>query len=118
MALQNPRRTSATWDQRTYEVLSAVLNEGETALGVTNPALTGTWGYQSGTSGTVNIGASVRVAMITAAAGSGGGSFTINGGSSVTIPANSSITISPRGILVAPTLVFTSTSAYFVETVE
>lgn len=118
MALQNPRRTSATWDQRTYEVLAAVLNAEETALGVTDPALSGTWGYQSGTNGTVNIGADVRVSMITAAAAETAASFTINGGSTITVPANSSITIAPRGVLVAPTLVFTGTSAYFVETVE
>ena len=47
-----------------------------------------------------------------------GGSFTVNGGAAITIPANQQFTLEPRGNLVAPTLVFTSTTAYVVEYVS
>lgn len=82
------------------------------------PDLSGTWGYDSGTSGSVTIGAGKRVLQITAVAGALGATMTINGGSTATIPALTSITLEPRGNLTAPALVFTGTTAYFVEHVS
>lgn len=76
----------------------------------------GTWGYVAGVSGTVVIAAGRRVLGI-AAYSSAGGTLTINGGDSVVIPAASAIGISPKGNLVAPTLIFTGTTSYFVESV-
>lgn len=84
----------------------------------------GDWGYASGTSGTVDIPAGCRVLQITAIALGSAGSLTINGGSSIVLPydgtdhVSSSITITPKGNLVAPTIVFTSTDGYFVEYVS
>lgn len=74
----------------------------------------GVFSYDSGTSGTVNVGAGKRVIAI-AAHSTAGGSMTINGGSTITIPANVSINIDIQGTLVAPTLVFTLTDTFFVE---
>ena len=82
------------------------------------PALSGTWGYDAGGSGSVTIGAGKRVLQITAVAGGLGATLTINGGATVTIPALASITIEPRGNLTAPSLVFTGTSGYFLEHVS
>lgn len=76
----------------------------------------GSWGYSAGVSGTVNVAANRRVIGI-AAHSIVGGSLTINGGDSVIIPANGQIAIQPKGNLVAPTLVFTATSSYFIESV-
>jgi hypothetical protein len=74
----------------------------------------GTFSYDSGVSGTVNVGAGKRVIAI-AAHSTVGGSMTINGGSTITIPANVSMNIDIQGTLVAPTLVFTNTDTFFVE---
>lgn len=82
------------------------------------PDLAGTWGYESGVSGSAIIGAGKRVLQITAVAGALGATMTINGGATVTIPALTSITIEPKGNLTAPSLVFTGTSGYFVEHVS
>lgn len=81
------------------------------------PDLVGTWGYHAGISGTEVIPAGQRVIGIAAHA-TVAGSMTINGGDSVPIPAQSGIAIQPVGQLVAPTLVFTSTDGYFVETLS
>lgn len=81
------------------------------------PDLTGTWDYQAGVSGIETIGAGQRVIGIAAHAGIVAGSMTINGGDVIPIPANSSISISPQAQLVAPTIVFTGTTSFFVETV-
>lgn len=74
----------------------------------------GVWGYKSGVSGTPTIPANAKILQITAASVVGG-SLTINGGDTVTLPPNGSISIEPKGNLVTPTVVFTNTSAYFVE---
>ena len=79
--------------------------------------VTGTWGYAAGTSGTVTIPAGGKVLQISATSLLGG-SFTVNGGAAITIPANQQFTLEPRGNLVAPTLVFTSTTAFVVEYVS
>lgn len=84
------------------------------ALNTRTPQLVGTWGYAAGTSGTPTIGAGKRVISITAFASSAG-SMTINGGDSIPLPANLAVSIAPLGNLVNPTLVFTSTSSFFVE---
>lgn len=80
------------------------------------PDLTGTWAYDAGVSGVEVIGAGRRVIGIAAHAGILAGSMTINGGDVIPVPANSSITINPYGQLVAPTIVFTGTDSYFIET--
>lgn len=81
------------------------------------PALTGTWSYYAGASGTVVVSAGQRVIGIAAHATTAG-TLTINGGQSVPIPAGSGIAIAPFGNLTAPTLVLTGTDSYFVETVS
>lgn len=95
---------------------------GNTSLSSLNnktPDLSGTWGYGAGLSGTLVVAANKRIMSITAtAAPLVPASMTINGGQTITIPAGTSITIQPRANLIAPTLVFTTTSAYFVEFIE
>jgi hypothetical protein len=77
----------------------------------------GSWGYSAGVNGTVVVGTGKRVNGITAYSAAGG-TLTINGGDSVLIPAGSAIDISPRGNLVAPTIVFSAgVTSYFIETV-
>lgn len=94
-------------------------NASLSSLDAKTPDESGTWGYNAGTSGTVAVAANKRVLAITATAPPLlGATMTINGGQTITIPAGTSITIQPRANLTAPTLVFTSTSAYFVEFVE
>lgn len=92
--------------------VSLQANQSVTVPGI--PNLTGTWDYNAGTSGTVAIGAGKRVIGI-AAHSATGGTLTINGGATVTIPAGVGVSLEPRAQLVAPTLVFTTTDAYFVE---
>lgn len=84
---------------------------------VTDANVTGTWGYAAGTSGTVNVPAGAKVLQISATS-TLGGSFTVNGGAAITIPANQQFTLEPRGNLVAPTVVFTSTASYVIEYVS
>ena len=85
------------------------------------PDLSGTWGYHAGTSGTLTMTGSKRVLKITAIAQGAAGSFTINAGDTITLPYNSTdktasaLTIEPKGNLVSPEIIFTSTDAYFVE---
>jgi hypothetical protein len=79
--------------------------------------VTGTWGYLAGVSGTVNVPAGGKVLQISAASLLGG-SFTVNGGAAITIPANQQFTLEPRGNLVAPTIVFSTTASYVVEYVS
>lgn len=78
----------------------------------------GVWGYTSGVQGTATIPVGARVLQLSAVAGASGATMTINGGDTVTIPALASITIEPKGNLTAPSLVFTSTTGYFVEYVS
>lgn len=77
----------------------------------------GTWAYYSGTSGTVNVTAGQRVTAITCHS-TVGGTLTIAGGSTITIPANTSFADNPQGNIMAPTIVFTNTDAYFIEVVS
>lgn len=76
----------------------------------------GTWSYASGITGTVAVPALTRVVGISAYSALGG-SFTINGGATITLPVGVAVSISPNGNLVAPTIVFSGTSTYFVEMV-
>jgi hypothetical protein len=76
----------------------------------------GSWGYSAGTSGTVVVATGRRVVGI-GAHSTAGGTLTINGGDSVVVPAGVAINIHPKGNLVAPTIVFTATTSYFVESV-
>lgn len=76
----------------------------------------GTWSYYAGINGTVTVGAGLRVVGISAYAALGG-TITINGGQTITLPIGVAVSISPKGNVVAPTIVFTGTSTYFVEVV-
>lgn len=80
-------------------------------------ALSGTWSYYAGTSGTVNVAAGRRVIGIAAHATSAG-SLTINGGETIPLPAGASIAIAPQGNLVAPTVILVGTDSYFIETLS
>jgi hypothetical protein len=73
----------------------------------------GTWNYMAGVNGTVNVLGRIRGIIAHSTAG---GDFTINGGDTVTIPANVGIEINPQGLLVDPTIVFSSgIDSYFIE---
>lgn len=91
---------------------------------VTDAQAAGTWGYNAGTAGTLVLTGSKRVLHITAIALEAAATLTINGGDTITIPygatdsVSSELTIEPRGNLTDPTLVFTGTTAYFVEYVS
>lgn len=82
---------------------------------------TGTWGYNAGVSGTLTLTGNKRVLQITAIAEEAAASFTINGGDTITLPygstdkVSSAITVEPKGNLLNPTIIFSSTKAYFVE---
>ena len=79
----------------------------------------GAWGYNAGTAGTLTVAANKRILSLTVVAPqTTAASMTINAGSTITVPAGTALTLSPRANLVAPTLVFTGTSSYFVEFVE
>lgn len=98
-----------------------VIAANQTAINVSvnsAPVSSGVWAYDAGVSGTVVVGVGKRVLQITASATLTAGSLTINGGAAITIPAGRALTIEPRGALVAPTIVFTGTDAYFVEEVS
>jgi hypothetical protein len=77
----------------------------------------GRWSYRAGTSGTVVVSSGLRVVGITAVSAAGG-SLTINSGDAIPVPAGTPLSINPMGNLVAPTIIFDSTNAYFVDTVD
>lgn len=77
----------------------------------------GVWGYAAGVTGSTTIPAGGKVLQITASS-LFGGTVQINTGPSVTIPARGSLCIEPKGNLVAPTIVFSNTTAFFVEYVN
>jgi hypothetical protein len=81
------------------------------------PITTGTWSYYAGTSGTINVTSGQRVLGITAHATNAGSTMTINGGQSFPIIANSAFNLTPNGNLTAPTIVFSGTDSYFIETI-
>lgn len=76
----------------------------------------GAWAYSAGTNGTVVVAANKRVVGV-GAFSTAGGSMTINGGDSIPIVANTAFNFNPMGNLVAPTIIFTGTNSYMVETV-
>ena len=84
----------------------------------------GTWGYNAGISGTLTLTGGKRVLMISAIAEQAAATITINGGDTITLPygstdkVSSALEIRPAGNLTNPTIVFTSTVAYFVEYVS
>lgn len=79
----------------------------------------GSYGYDSGVSGTVVVAAGRRVTQIHAKAGGlNAATIVINSGSTITIPTSTSVTLYPNGNLVAPTVVFGSTATYFIEHVQ
>ena len=77
--------------------------------------LRGATAYSAGVSGTVVIPAGGRVTMWSVGAGGVAATVTVNNGDLITIPAGESFTAEPKGELVAPTFIFTGTSAYYVE---
>ena len=95
-----------------------ILATNQAALPVKGlPNESGVWSYLSGSMGTVVIPAGNRILQITTVGAAIAGSIVINGGQSIIIPANGGMTINPRGNLIAPTIVFTNTIAYFIEMV-
>ena len=82
---------------------------------------TGTWGYNSGISGTLTLTGGKKILQITAIGEEASATIQINGGDTITLPygstdkVSSSITIEPKGNLVDPTIIFTNTKAYFCE---
>jgi hypothetical protein len=84
--------------------------------------LTGKWGYQATTAGTLTIAATSRVLQIMAIGGAGGGTIAIWGGSNITIPASQTVVLRFLHELCVPTpsssaIVATGTVSAFVETV-
>jgi hypothetical protein len=85
------------------------------------PPVAGSWGYNSGVSGTITLSGGKRVLQITAVALETAGSFTINGGNTIALPygntdkVSTELTIQPQGNLTDPIIVFTGTDSYFVE---
>lgn len=79
--------------------------------------LFGTWAYYAGINGTVTVTAGQRVVGISAYSALGG-TITINGGATITLPIGVAVSIEPNANLVAPTIIFTGTSTYFVEVVS
>ena len=77
--------------------------------------LRGATAYAAGVSGTVVIPAGGRVTMWSATAGGSVATVTVNGGDPITIPAGAAFTAEPKGELLAPTFIFTTTNAYYVE---
>lgn len=88
---------------------------------VVRVAESGVWGYAGGVNGSVPLTGGKRVLQITAIALEGAGSIQINGGDVIPLPyggtdkVSSALTIEPKGRLVDPTIVFASTSSYFIE---
>lgn len=91
-----------------------VTNEG--ALVTTEALGDGVWGYTSGVSGTVTLGANQYLAALSAYSPAGG-TVSINGGSNIPIPAGLGISMTPKGAVKGAVLVFTGTSTYVVETI-
>jgi len=113
-----PRSPGRSWPERLVQIFERVSPADSDYLAVTDGKMSGeTWAYLAGTSGTVNVPAGGRVLQITAMAPTGGGpcAIAINGGTTIPVPLGASLTIQPRGNLVAPSIVFTATAAYFVE---
>ena len=83
----------------------------------------GIWNCASGVSGTVNFATisaasgneDVRIQTITAIAGSGGGSITIDNRDPIIVPAGQAITLTPRGTIHNNVIIFTDTLGYVVE---
>ncbi len=107
--------------------LPVVIASNQSAIPVSSTYMSnnaGTWGYNSGTSGTLTLTGGKRVLQITAIALEAGGTIQINGGDTITIPygatdkVSSSLTIEPKGNLTNPTIVFTGTDAFFCEYVS
>lgn len=81
----------------------------------------GTWTYKAGVSGTVVVPALGRVIGIAASATGASATVVINGGDAIpiTVPTSGvgTVDIAPRANLVAPSIVFTGTTAYLIEIV-
>lgn len=108
--------TKGSWLERGTRVLERV-SPDTPYLATRDAAMSGaTWGYLTGTAGTATVPAGGKVLTITALAGSAGSpSIAIAGGAAIALPQGAALTIQPRGNLVAPSIVFTGTTTYFVE---
>lgn len=106
-----------SWLERGARVLERVSPDGTAYLATRDEATSGSvWGYLTGTAGTTNVPATSKVLTITALAGyDGSPSIAVNGGAAIALPHGASLTIQPRGNLIAPSIVFTGTTTYFVE---
>jgi hypothetical protein len=111
----------------TYDDLDKVTasQSGDWNVSVDNlPDVVGTWGYASGSNGTLNLTGGKRVIQITAISLEVAGGVTINGGNIIRLPygnvdkVSTELTIHPQGNLVDPVMVFTDTDSYFVEYVN
>jgi len=85
------------------------------------PGLQGNWAYAAGTSGTVTLPEGAVVCQISAQT-TAGGTVVIFGGATITVPANTAFERAPsdHALCVAKTsgantIVFTGTTAYYVE---
>lgn len=109
-----------SWPERLFRLFERTSSDDQLALVVEDKNASGDWSYYSGENGTVTVAEGQRVLMITVANSSHSvtASFSINGGPSVLVPPVSSISIRPSGSLVAPTIVFTNSTAYFIEVVS
>ena len=109
-------RLGAEINPATEETLAAIL-DGE--FGVQ-----GVWGYKAGVSGSITLAANQKVVSIYAVALESAGSVVINGGDTIPVPYGATDKVSSafgdliRGDLIAPTIVFTGTDAYFVQYVD
>lgn len=108
---------SGTWTEANSAAIAASTASVDGKL----PDVSGTWGYNSGVSGTLVLSGGKRVLQITAIAEEAAATITINGGDTITLPygttdkVSSAITIEPKGNLTNPTIIFTATKAWFVE---
>lgn len=88
------------------------------------PDTSGTWGYDSGTSGILTLTGSKKVLLITATAIEAAGSIIINNGDTILLPygstdkISSDLSIVPHANLIDPEIEFIGTDSFFVEWVE
>lgn len=75
----------------------------------------GLFAYTAGTAGTATIPAAGRVYQVTCHASGAGATFTINGGATIQVISGTAFSLNFGGILIAPTLVFTNTDAFYVD---
>lgn len=84
-------------------------------------AAQGSWGYHSGSAGTLALSGGKRVLLISAVALGQAASVQINGGDTIALPydagtgASTAVSLPIMGNLTDPTIVFTGTASYTVQ---